>query len=90
MSRLQNSEFHSLNGLREWLRLNCMNDIGVNNAKTTTNKVKVKKSSSLQSQVGESINIVNNLNISTDDDDEADAYVYSDDIPVSIKTCTLS
>lgn len=81
-SRLPNSEFHSLNGLRDWLRLNCMNEIGLNSAKTATNKVKVKKSSSLQSQVGES---VNNFNNSSTENDEA--YVCSD---VSIKTCILS
>ncbi|GLV44189.1 uncharacterized protein CBL_12515 [Carabus blaptoides fortunei] len=29
-SRIPNSEFHSLNGVREWLRVNCLNELGLN------------------------------------------------------------
>lgn len=54
-TRIPNSEFHSLNGLRDWLRVHCVNELG--EPRNTTAKCKIKNSSSLHAQVGTKENL---------------------------------
>lgn len=60
-TRLPNSEFRSLNGLREWLRIHCINELGEFRNVSTIPRLKLRHSSNIRTQVGET-------NIDSDDD----------------------
>lgn len=76
-SRLPNSEFRTLSGLREWLRT-MSTEVAIENRP----KMKARCSSGgLHSQVG--------LSVDTSDDNDDGLTTLSDDIPVTIKTCVI-
>lgn len=80
-SRLPNSEFHSLSGLRDWLR-------SMSNEFHCHNRPKMRargNTAGLQSQVGNSVDDCERLN-----NDNSELSVFSDDMPVTIKTCVIS
>lgn len=83
-SRLPNSEFHSLSGLRDWLR-------SMSNEFHCHNRPKMRARSNvvgLHSQVGNSVDKCEQINNDNVDNDELSEF--SDDIPITIKTCVIS
>lgn len=49
-TRIPHSEFHSLNGLRDWLRVYCINELG--ETRSAPPKFRIRNSASLHTQVG--------------------------------------
>lgn len=60
-TRIPNSEFHSLSGLREWLRVHCANELG--ETRSAIPKYRLRNSASLHAQVGKNEN-TNDVNVS--------------------------
>ncbi|KRT84843.1 Peptidase [Oryctes borbonicus] len=56
LTRLPSSEFHSLSGLREWLRIHCANEFG--DMRTMSAKLKLRHSASLHAPQGKSVRAV--------------------------------
>uniref|UniRef100_A0A1Y1L9X4 tubulin-glutamate carboxypeptidase n=1 Tax=Photinus pyralis TaxID=7054 RepID=A0A1Y1L9X4_PHOPY len=48
ITRLPNSQFHSLNGVRDWLKMHCVNELG--ETRCVPARFKLRKSSSLRAQ----------------------------------------
>lgn len=75
ITRLPNSQFHTLNGIRDWLRIYCANELG--ETRYTPARFKLRNTASLQAQVGQSNNVDN-----ADSTDEENN--------VTIRHCTVS
>lgn len=73
VTRLPNSQFHTINGLRDWLRIHCVNELG--ETRRTPARFKLKNSASLHAQVGQT---------NTDNADSTD-----NDSNVSIRQCRI-
>ncbi|GJQ82574.1 hypothetical protein Trydic_g13026 [Trypoxylus dichotomus] len=56
LTRLPGSEFHSLTGLREWLRIHCANEFG--DMRSMSAKLKLHRSASLHAPQGKSVRAV--------------------------------
>ncbi|KAF5274443.1 hypothetical protein FQR65_LT04359 [Abscondita terminalis] len=74
VTRLPNSQFHTLTGLKEWLRIHCATELGIAESRFNHPRLKLKNGSSLHLQVGQNDNV--------DHDD------YSSDISINI--CDIS
>lgn len=84
LTRLPSSEFHSLSGLKEWLRIHCANEFG--DMRTVSGKLKLRHSASLHApQVG-------NLPLDQQLDQQQQQQVSQaiDDMVVSIRQCCIS
>lgn len=75
ITRLPNSEFRTLHGLREWLKINCLTEMGELRNTSALPKLKLRHTGTIRSQVG-----VNNLN----NDDE------NSDPTIDIRNCLIS
>lgn len=78
-TRISHSEYHSLNGMRDWLRIHSTYNLGT--ARKTPKKAKIRQAASLHAQVG---------NTNNDDIDSSEADTESVDFDVSIRQCIIT
>lgn len=85
LTRLPSSEFHSLSGLREWLRIHCANEFGDMHNNVSA-KLKLRHSASLHApQVG-----IIPLHHQQQQQNDLQMSQNIDDITVSIRQCCVS
>lgn len=77
LTRLPSSEFHSLSGLREWLRIHCSNEFG--DIRNVSTKLKLRHSASLHGpQVGKQ------------PQQQQQQSQNADDVNITIRQCAIT